>query len=214
MKSILWKKKQIEKFRLYVILDKDICGKRNILKISKVALNGGADIIQFRFGDTAKTKDILAQALELKEMVTGFGKIFMINNRLDLAQAVGACGIHLGQNDMPVDIARKILGPYKIIGLSCHSLSQVKGAARQDVDYISIGPIFKTPTKPEYHSVGTRLIQETANNIKIPFLAIGGINKRNIDKVKAAGAKMVAVCRAVCQAKDVYQATKQLKEKL
>ena len=214
MKYIPWKKKLLKKSRLYCIIDKDACAKRDILNTATIALAGGADLIQFRFREDEKTKDIINLAKKLKKIVWDKKKIFIINNRVDLAKAVDADGVHIGQEDMPVNAARKILGKNKIIGLSCHSFSQAISAQKQNTDYISIGPIFKTPTKPEYAPVGLKLIRVVNRRVKKPFFAIGGINKNNIAKVKAAGADRIAVCRAVCQAEDAHMAAKLLKEKL
>ena len=131
---------------------------------------------------------------------------------MDIAKIVNSDGLHLGQDDLSVGIARRILGKDKIIGLSCHSLKQAQKAVSLGIDYISIGPVFATTTKPEYKPVGLILIKKAKDKIRIPFFAIGSINESNIEKSRASGAKRFAVCRAVCKAKDPALVTQRLSE--
>ncbi len=141
-------------------------------------------------------------------------KLFIINDSLDIACACGADGVHLGQEDFPLKLARKILGKHKIIGISCHNLAQAIKAQRQGADYIGIGPIFKTPTKPEYKAIGLKVLRELKNIIKIPYFAIGNIDQSNIKEIIACKTKRIAVCRAILKAKDPEYAAEQLSSKL
>lgn len=208
------KKRQLKDCRLYVIVDQKSAGKRDLVDIAKKAVSGGADIIQLRPRPQTLAKDILKTAARIKAVTEEAGSIFIINDRVDIAYAVSADGVHLGQDDLPIKVARTILGDNKIIGISTHSLSQAAKAQRRGADYISIGPIFRTPIKKGYAPVGVDLIKKVSRRIGIPFFAIGGIDKHNIDKVVAKGAKRVAVVRAVVLAGDVQKAAKGLRDEL
>ncbi|MBU3958625.1 MAG: thiamine phosphate synthase [Candidatus Omnitrophica bacterium] len=186
------KKKLLEKSGLYVIIDKEVWRRRPKFSDTKIK-DLPVDIIQLR--DKISDKEtVLKDALRLRRALSNTGIIFIINDYLDIARLIDSDGVHLGQDDLPIGIARRLLGKDKIIGVSCHSLKQAKSAEVQGADYISIGPVFSTPTKPEYKPVGLGLIREISQKIKIPFFAVGGINEKNIGKVLDAGAKRIAVC--------------------
>jgi len=182
----------LEKSGLYVIIDKEVWRRRPKFSDTKIK-DLPVDIIQLR--DKISDKEtVLKDALRLRRALSNTGIIFIINDYLDIARLIDSDGVHLGQDDLPIGIARRLLGKDKIIGVSCHSLKQAKSAEVQGADYISIGPVFSTPTKPEYKPVGLGLIREISQKIKIPFFAVGGINEKNIGKVLDAGAKRIAVC--------------------
>lgn len=211
MTSMKSKKKLLKSSRLYVIIDKEVSGNRSVLEIVKKIKHRSVDIVQFRDKKSNKRtilKDSLALFRELKKTKTAF----IINDYLDIAKIVDCDGVHLGQQDTSIEIARKILGKDKIIGVSCHNLRQAWEAQERGADYISIGPLFPTPIKPGYKAIGLNLINEIKNKIKIPFFAIGGINESNLDKVLSWQAKRIALCRAVCQAKNISLAIKKLSE--
>jgi len=203
----------VRDFKLYVIVDRNAMGRRDLVYVAKEAIAGGADVIQLRDKDAA-VKDLMKVGLTLRKLTYRSGVLFIVNDRTDIAKAVDADGVHLGQDDLPIKIARSILGKHKIIGLSTHSISQAEEAQKKGADYIGVGPIFATPTKPEYKAVGVDLIRRVKNKIKIPFVAIGGINESNLDKVLTAGASRIAVIRAVCGAEDIRRAARNLKERL
>lgn len=196
------KKKLLKKSRLYLIIDKKTCGQKSLLEAADKIKSLGADIIQLRDKISDKAA-ILKAAYSLRRLLAKSKTLFIINDYLDIARITDADGIHLGQEDCSIKIARKILGKDKIIGLSCHSLKQAIEAQKQGADYIGIGPIFKTPTKPATSPIGLKIIREIGRRLKIPFFAIGGIDKNNIKKVVAFGAKRVAVTRAADQARDI-----------
>lgn len=200
-------------FKLYVIVDKKACGQRDLVYVAKEAIAGGADVIQLRDKEAA-TKTLIENGRSIRALTRKTEVLFIINDRSDIAKAVDADGVHLGQDDLPIEVARSILGRGKIIGLSTHSLLQAKAAQKNGADYIGVGPIFTTPTKPEYKAVGVDLIKKVRGEIEIPFVAIGGIDESNIDEILAAGASRVAVVRAVCGAKDIRGAARYLKERL
>jgi len=199
-------------FNLYVIIDIKACGNRDPAYVAEEAIAGGADIIQLR-DKVSSVSEILEVARAIRGLAKNKKVPFIINDRVDIAVAVGADGVHLGQDDLPIESARSIIGSEKIIGFSTHSLPQALDAEKSGADYIGLGPVFPTPTKPDYTAVGIDLIKEVRGKIKIPFVVIGGIDESNIDEVVAAGASRVAVVRAVCGAKDVRGAAGRLKER-
>jgi thiamine-phosphate pyrophosphorylase len=207
------KKKLLRESRLYVIVDKKVSAARPIFNIASKIKDSGADIIQLRDKESKK-EFILKEAYKLRKLLTNTQTLFIINDYIDIAKLVDSDGIHLGQNDLPLDTARQLLGKDKIIGVSCHSLNQAIEAQKNQADYISIGPIFSTPTKPEYKAVGLDLIRKVKRAIHIPFFVIGGINENNINDIKSQGVKRAAVCRAILQARDISSATKYFYDKL
>lgn len=200
-------------FNLYIIIDTDFSLSRNIFDIAIQAIKGGADVIQLR-GKKLTAKELIETGRQIKEITHQRGVTFIINDRVDVAFALGADGVHLGQGDIPIDVARRILGQNKFIGVSTHDLEQALDAQREGADYISIGPIFKTPTKPDCTPVGLKLLEEVKGEIKIPYVAIGGIDKENIGEIIKRGVKRIAVVRAVVSSPDIVVATKELKDML
>ena len=205
-----WRKNQLRNSKLYIILDTQIC-KNRILKITEEIIEGGADIIQLR-PKGLTDKELLLLASSLKRKIKK--RLFIVNNRPDIARAVDADGVHLGQDDMAPEFARKILGNNKIIGKSCHSLNQLKKSLRENLDYISIGPLYKTLTKPEYKPIGLNLVAKSKSITKLPIFPIGGINLKNLKYVVAIGVNKIAVCSAVLKSLDVLRATERFKEAL
>lgn len=207
------KKKLLEKFYLYLIIDKKVCGYRPMVNIISKIKNEGRNIIQFRDKESKK-EVILENAYRFRKLLLNTSNIFMINDYLDVARLIDSDGIHLGQDDLSIQLARKILGKDKLIGISCHNLSQAIKAQDNQVDYISIGPVFATDTKPQAKAIGLELLKEIKRKIKIPFFVIGGINEDNINRVLSCGAKRVAMCRAVCRAKNVIKTIRNIKNQL
>ena len=198
-------------FRLYVIIDKKSVKGRDLVLAAKEAVAGGADVIQLRDKES-DAADVVEAGLAMRKAIGKDEAVFIVNDSPDIALAVDADGVHLGQEDMPVIGARSILGRGKIIGLSTHSLEQAAAAQNSGADYIGVGPVFSTPTKPGYKPVGLDLIKKVKNISSLPFVAIGGIDETNIADVIAAGASRVAVVRAVCGAEDIKEAAKRLKD--
>lgn len=190
------KKKPLEESYLYVIVDKKIGRNQPLSSIVKRIKYCGADIVQYRDKESKK-EDILKNAFLLQKSLLNTECTFIINDYLDVAKIVNSDGIHLGQDDTPIEIARKVLGRNKIIGISCHNLKQALAAQKRGADYIAVGPVFATSTKPEYKPIGLSLIKELRTKINIPFFAVGGIELSNINKVIFSGAERVAICRAI-----------------
>ena len=201
----------MKNFQLYVIIDRKASGK-DPLTTAREAIRGGADIIQYRDKE-ATAMEMISWGIKLRKLASEKNVTFIINDRTDVALAVGADGVHLGQDDLPIGIARKIL-KNKLVGISTHSLAQAIKAEKDGADYIGVGPVYSTPTKPDYPAVGLKLIKEVSRMIKIPFVAIGGIDYDNIDGVLTAGARRVAVVRAVVGARNIRLAAQRLKERL
>ena len=198
--------------KLYAILDKDVLKNRDILEVAKDVFRGGADIVQLR-DKISSDSELLKCARALKDMAKRYRCMFIINDRVDIARIVDANGVHLGQNDMPIKDARKIVGK-KIIGISTHSLKEARTAESSGADYIGIGPVFKSKTRRKLLPVGLSILKSVNKNIDIPIFAIGGISLNNINEVKKRGVNRVAVISSVNRAKNVYSSVKKLKEAL
>lgn len=198
--------------RLYVIVDKSLFKKRGVCKIAEEALRGGADIIQLR-DKLSDDKNLLLNAKAIRRITKRYKRLFIINDRPDIALIADADGVHLGQEDIPIEEARRFL-KNKIIGLSTHNISQAKNAYRRGADYIGIGPIFKSKTKKALSPIGASILRRLSKTIDIPYFAIGGIDCGNMRNIKNAGAKRVAVASSATGPKDVYRSVKKLKEAL
>lgn len=174
-------------------------------------LGSGVDILQLRMKD-AGDDAIVAAGQRFARAAAAHGALFILNDRPDLVAAARADGVHVGQDDMAVSEARAIVGPDRLIGLSTHSPAQVDAAADLDVDYIGVGPVHATPTKPGRPAVGLELVGYAAEHAGVPFFAIGGISPENVEAVRAAGASRIAVVRALTDASDPARAARQLRD--
>jgi len=181
--------------------------------VAEAAVRGGADVIQWR-GEEATDQEFLKTAWLRRERVGKLGVLFIVNDRVAAAIAVQADGVHVGHEDFPVPRVRSLVGPSMLIGRSTHSLPEALEAERQGADYIGVGPVFSTPTKPDYPAVGLELVAQVRQKIRIPWVAIGGIDLENAGLVSSAGAACVAVVRAVAAASDPEAAARSLKGKL
>ena len=177
------------------------------------ALRGGADLIQLR-DKTAGDDDIVRAGRELRALCSGHGALFLVNDRPDLALACEADGVHVGQDDMPVDDARRIVGPDRIVGTSTHSPEQVDAADASDADYYAVGPVFETPTKEGRPATGWDLIGYAAGRATKPWFAIGGMDAETASAAGAAGAERVVVVRAIRDADDPEAATRAIRAAL
>jgi thiamine-phosphate pyrophosphorylase len=164
-------------------------------------LGAGVDIVQLRMKD-AGDEEIVAAGRRFARAASEHGALFILNDRPDLVPAAGADGVHVGQDDVMVADARAIVGADRLVGLSTHSPEQVDAAARVEVDYIGVGPVHATPTKPGRPAVGLELVRYAARHATVPFFAIGGISPENVDAVHEAGAERIAVVRALTETAD------------
>jgi thiamine-phosphate pyrophosphorylase len=177
------------------------------------ALRGGVEILQLRM----KTDDddlILAVAHRYARICAAAGALFIVNDRPDLARAASADGVHVGQDDAGVDRARELIGPHRLVGLSTHSPEQIDAAALTDVDYIGVGPVHATPTKPGRPAVGVELVRYAAAHATVPFFAIGGLDAQTLPATIAAGASRAAVVRAIGAAVNPERAARELRAAL
>lgn len=193
-------RERIRAVRLYVVTDAD-ADAETVVRTVAAACCGGAECIQLRRkGGT--DREVLDLAIRCREVTADYGALFVVDDRLDIAMASGADGVHLGQDDLPIAVARR-LWPGHLVGRSTHSLEQVEQAVAEGADYLGVGPVFATPTKPGRPPVGVDLVARVAQaEIPVPWVAIGGIDLTTIDSVLAAGARGVAVVRAVSAAPD------------
>ncbi|HJU03875.1 MAG TPA: thiamine phosphate synthase [Nitrospiraceae bacterium] len=188
---------------LYIILDPGAIGPRSLGEVLDHAVAGGARLFQYR-DKAASGREAYRRAMELRRITADAGALFLVNDRCDLALAVDADGVHLGQNDLPVSRARAILGPDKIIGLSTHTPHQVSEATRQEVDYLGFGPIFPTGTKPDHEPlVGLEGLAEIRRLTSLPIFGIGGVTVESTEAVIRAGANGVAVVSAIWRSPDI-----------
>ncbi|MBI3321813.1 MAG: thiamine phosphate synthase [Candidatus Omnitrophica bacterium] len=208
-----WNVKPCSAWRLYVIVDRDAVGARDAADVAAAAIRGGADAIQLR-DKTGPARRLLDAAARLLPATRKAGIPLILNDRADLVLATGADGVHLGQDDLPIPCARDLLGSSRLIGKSTHSLEQALAAQAEGVDYLALGPIFPTPTKPDYSSVGIALINDVTPQMHRPMVCIGGIDQGNAALVLEAGATCVAVVRAVCGADNPEAATRALKQRV
>lgn len=198
---MLLKKKLCQNWKLYLITDRASLGSKDLSRTVAEAIAGGAGVVQLR-DKAANREQMIAAAIELLKITRPAGVPLIINDSIAVAKVSGADGVHLGQDDASLAEAREALGDDAIIGRSTHSPEQIRAAIAEGFDYIGVGPVYATPTKPTYVPVGIELVKYAAANATIPFVAIGGINASNVREVRAAGAKTIAAVRAVMGADD------------
>lgn len=210
-----WKEKLFAGFKLYAVTDLT-SGDESILEKIENAYRGGVDIVQLR-GKNLTDNELYRIGLKIRALANQYQKLFFVNDRLDLALSVSADGVHIGQDDLPVREMRRLMslaGTRMWVGKSTHSPEQAIATEAEDVDYLGVGPVFQTPTKPAYQAVGLEYVQYAAEHLHKPFVAIGGIDAGNIQQVLAAGAKRVAVVRAIFNTRDSYENTRKIREKI
>jgi thiamine-phosphate pyrophosphorylase len=179
----------------------------------RAVIRGGVDIVQLRMKGR-RDEEILEVAHRFRTVCAENGALFILNDRPDLVSAAGADGVHVGQDDLPVQRARAAIGSDRILGLSTHAPRQIDQALHTPVDYIGVGPVNATPTKPGRPAVGLELVRYAAEHATVPFFAIGGIDPGNVGAVVAAGAERVAVVRALTLAGDPVAVAHRLRDAL
>jgi thiamine-phosphate pyrophosphorylase len=186
-----------------------ICGAESD-EFLEAALRGGVDIVQLRIKQGAD-EAVLSAAGRFKQACERHGALFIVNDRPDLALAVDADGVHVGQDDASVADARAVVGAERLVGLSTHSPAQIDAA---DADYIGVGPVYATPTKPGRQAVGLGLVRHAASHAAMPFFAIGGIGAAEASAVREAGARRIAVVRALTEADDPERTARRLRARV
>lgn len=197
--------------RLYVVTAAEHDPAR-VADVVRAACAGGAGVVQLRRKGDAGL-ETLRLAERCRAITAAAGALFVVNDRLDVAMACDADGVHLGQDDLPLAVARRVW-PGHVVGRSTHSLAQAVEAEAEGADYAGVGPVFATPTKPGRAAVGLPLVAEASNHLHIPWFAIGGVDAQTLGCVLGAGARRVAVVRAVCDAADVERAARGLRDAL
>lgn len=193
---------------LYLITDRKACGDRPVAEFAQAAVDGGLKLLQYREKELSR-RESYETATTLRELTRSFGVTLIINDDVDLALAVGADGVHLGQEDLPLSVARRILGPDKIIGISARDIQAARRAVEEGADYIAVGPIFRSKTKQVRPPLGCDIIREIHKAVHLPIFGIGGIDFNNACEVIRAGADGVAVIAALHEVKDVTRATRE-----
>ncbi|NPV52682.1 MAG: thiamine phosphate synthase [Firmicutes bacterium] len=194
---------------LYVVTDRKLAHGRSHEVVASAAVAGGARVIQLRDKEMT-TRELIDTGLRLKEIVHRAGGILIINDRVDVALAIDADGVHLGQEDMPPRLGRKMLGREKVIGVSVSTVEEAISAEKDGADYLGASAIFATPTKIDAAPIGIEGLRRICESVRIPVVAIGGMNKGNVEQVIRAGAAGIAVVSAVVSAPDVSAAALEL----
>ncbi|BCJ85776.1 thiamine phosphate synthase [Effusibacillus dendaii] len=192
--------------RLYLITGTDFLKNRSLLDTVAAAIEGGADCVQLR-EKNASSRQLLQMAIDLRKLTAKYNVPLIVNDRVDIALAADADGVHLGQDDLPIDIARKMLGPNKIIGISTHNVEEAIEAERAGASYIGVGPFKPTSTKTDTQPVvGLAGIRQIRQAVSLPIVAIGGIQQPDVSDIIQSGANGVAVISAIMAADDVLAA--------
>lgn len=201
---------------LYLVLDPVLCGGiAGMVQTTQLAVAKGVTAVQLRSEQAYDRRDWYQAALALKEVLAETTVPLLINDQVDVAMAVQADGVHVGQSDLPVDVVRKLIGTEKMIGLSVSNASQMQSVPWEQVDYLGIGPIYPTNSKGDAAPVlGVEQLQKLVQSKQCPAVAIGGINRSNITQVMQTGIDGVAVISAICAQPDVGAATQQLLQQI
>lgn len=203
-----------DQLKLYLVTDPDSCGPRGVAPTVRAALRGGVTLVQLR-DKQASTRTLLELARTLLEICADFEVPLIINDRVDVALAAGAHGVHVGAEDMPVAEVRRLLGPGAIVGVSVRSIEDALRAAQQGADYVAANGVWSTPTKTDFGApLGLESLRELARGSELPVVAIGGVQLGNINTVSAAGCAGAAVVSAIMAASDPTQASQSLRAAL
>lgn len=195
---------------LYLVTDRSLCGGKSLEDVVLKAVQGGVSCVQLREKDIS-TRLFVSEAGMIKKLLAPYGIPLIINDRIDVAMACGAEGVHIGQDDMPYAIARKILGSKAIIGLSVETWADVEESEKLDVDYIGVSPVFATPTKTDTKGAwGLDGLAKIRRFSRHPLVAIGGLNESNVRETIEAGADSIAVVSAICAADNPRAAAQKL----
>ena len=198
-------------YSVYLVTDHRNKTDEEFLKIIEEAIKGGTSIVQLR-EKTASTRDFYQLALKVKEITSKYDVPLLINDRIDIAIAVDSEGVHIGQDDMPADIARKIIGEDKILGVSASTVEEAEKAEKDGADYIGSGAVFPTSTKDDADSVSKEELKEIVDSIDIPVVAIGGITLENVGSLKDTGIAGFSVVSAIMSADNPKEASQKLRE--
>jgi len=198
---------------LYGITAEEYSLGRSNIEVVKAMIDAGIKIIQYREKDSKSIKERYEECKEIRKLTKETDVTFIINDYIDIAILVGADGIHIGQDDLPIEEVRKLVGPEMIIGLSTHSPEQAQDATRRGADYIGVGPMFSTTTKKNIGNVaGLEYLDYVVKNHNIPLVAIGGIKFENIAEVKKRGAKCICLVTEIVGAQDMGKTVQKIRD--
>lgn len=198
---------------LYAVTDRHWTGEKTLVQQTEEAIKGGATFVQIREKNLAEEK-FYEEAVQLKELCEKYKIPFVVNDNVPLAKKINADGVHVGQDDMNVLEARKILGGQKIIGVSAQTVEEAVLAEKQGADYLGVGAVFPTGSKDDAVEVPLKTLKEICAAVKIPVVAIGGISKENVSELKGSGICGISVISAIFAQKDIISATKDLKKRI
>jgi thiamine-phosphate pyrophosphorylase len=211
--TLFERRARLENARLYAILDTGYVAPDRILSIAEKLVEGGVDLLQFR-AKQMPLSEIVRLGQELRALIPAPGPLFILNDHPGLVEDIGADGVHVGQDDLSVDTAREQAGAESLVGKSTHSLAQAQAAEKEGADYIGVGPIFATPTKPDYAPVGLELIAQVRARVRVPQFCIGGINETTLPSVLAAGARRIVIVSALLRSGDIPAYCRRVKNAL
>ena len=208
--------KSVLPYGIYGITAKKFSLGRSNIDVARQMIAGGVKIIQYREKRPhTNHRTMLEECNQLRTLTCKHGVLFIVNDHVDIALLTDADGVHVGQDDLPVDQVRKLVGPHKIIGLSTHSPQQARQAMEIGADYIGVGPIFSTQTKEDVcDPVGLEYLAYAVKNVPLPFVAIGGIKAHNIDQVCRLGAKTICLVTEIVGAKDIAGTVRNLRARI
>jgi len=196
--------------KLHVLTDTVLQTRFSHVELARLAINGGADAIQFR-QKSGSTREMIETAREMRKICAENGATFIVNDRVDVAIAAEADGVHLGQDDFPIPVARKLLGDDVIIGGSASTIEEARQCLLEGADYVGFGPVYPTTSKDDANPVtGIPILKQVVKAISLPIIVIGGVSAENVPEVMRAGAHGIAVISAVCCQDDPEKATRAL----
>ncbi len=199
---------------LYVITDAGLSRGRSHAEVLREAIAGGASVVQLR-DKGLTTRELVSEGQKLRSLTREMGALLIVNDRIDVALAVEADGVHVGPDDMPVALARELVGPHKILGASAGTVAEAREAQAEGADYLGVGSVYPTRTKADAgEPIGPDGLAHIVASVSIPVVGIGGINETDVAEVLAAGAEGVAIISAVVAADDVWAATRRLVERI
>jgi thiamine-phosphate pyrophosphorylase len=197
-------------YSIYLVTDRDLMSTGTLEEAVEQAIVGGCTLVQLREKDCSSL-DFYNTAVKVKEITNKYNVPLIINDRLDIALSVDAAGVHVGQSDMPATIVRKVIGDDKIIGVSTGSLEQALKAQEEGADYLGVGAMYSTGTKKDAKSTSMEELKKIRENVSIPIVVIGGINKERVKDFEGTGIDGLAIVSAIIAQEDITQATRELK---
>lgn len=196
-------------YTLYLVTDRDVLKGRDLCEAIEASIKGGVTLVQLREKDISSL-DFYNLAVAVKKITDKYNVPLIINDRIDIALAVDVAGVHVGQSDIPANVARKIIGEDKILGISAATLEEAKLAEAEGADYLGIGAVFPTDTKKDARSVSIELLDEIKKSLTVPVVGIGGISESNVELLKESKIDGIAVVSAILRKDDIEQAAKNM----